>query len=93
MLGVARPAEQPAEAVPKATPKKTKVSYYAAAEDTNRARAAYAHTHIYEGVISFSDFVAAAVLEKTQRLEESYNAGEPWAPLEPGKLPTGRPIL
>jgi Centromere-binding protein ParB C-terminal len=72
--------------------KKVKMSFYAVEEIANRARAAYAHTHVYEDVVTFSEFIEQALLEKTARLEASYNAGNQWPPLAPGKVPTGRPI-
>jgi len=50
------------------------------------------HTRIYENFSTFSDFLEQAMMEMTVRLEQSYNAGEPWKPIEAGKIPTGHPM-
>jgi hypothetical protein len=79
-------------AEPAGTPTKTKVGFYQDAADTARARAAYDWTRPREGHRSWSDFIAAAVMREVHRLEAEYHAGKPWPPVQPGQLPTGRPL-
>lgn len=71
---------------------KAKVGFYQAPEDTARARAAYDWTRPQEGHRSFSDFIATAVMREVERLEEQYHDGQSWPALEPGQLPTGKPL-
>lgn len=71
---------------------KVKVGYYQAPDDMARARAAFDWTRPREGHRSLSDFIAHAVLREVERLEQLYNDGEPWPPLDPGQLPSGRPV-
>jgi hypothetical protein len=59
--------------------------------NTARARAAYLHTVAEEGHASFSEFIEAAVLRETARVERKYNGGQPWPPEGPGQAPVGRP--
>lgn len=71
---------------------KNKVGFYQDSDDTARARAAYDWTRPREEHRSFSDFIAAALMREVERLEAAYNDGKPWPSLEPGKLPTGKPL-
>jgi len=71
---------------------KAKVGFYQAPDDTARARAAYDWTRPQEGHRSFSDFISAAVMREVARLETKYHDSEPWPALEPGRLPTGKPL-
>lgn len=71
---------------------KSKVGFYQNPDDTARARAAYDWTRPYEGHRSFSDFVASALMREVERLEAKHHGGEPWPAVEPGQLPTGKPL-
>lgn len=71
---------------------KAKVGFYQDPEDTARARAAYNWTRAQEGHRSLSDFLAAAVMAEVKRLERKYNGGDPWPAMDPGELPTGKPM-
>jgi len=73
-------------------PAKTKMGFYQAPEDAARARAAFHWTRLDEGHRSFSDFVAFAIATEVERLEAKYNGGQPWEPMQPGELPTGKPF-
>lgn len=57
-----------------------------------RARAAYDWTRPHEGHRSFSDFIAAPVMREVARLEAKHHDGQPWPAVEPGQLPTGKPL-
>lgn len=101
VLGVAgspaaRPDTTPSAAAParraSTSAGKAKVGFYQAPEDTARARAAYDWTRPHEGHRSFSDFIAAAVMREVERLEAQYHDGQSWPALEPGQLPTGKPL-
>lgn len=78
----------------RATPSagKAKVGFYQDPDDTARARAAYDWTRPYEGHRSFSDFIAGAVMREVARLEAQHHDGQPWPAVEPGQLPTGKPL-
>lgn len=71
---------------------KAKVGFYQDLDDTARARAAFNWTRAQEGHRSFSDFVASALMREVERLENAYNGGDPWPPMEAGELPTGKPL-
>lgn len=86
------PAALPApQRAPKAG-KKPKVSFYQDPEDTARARAAMVHTQGLEGSRSWSEFVDRALMREAERLEQRYNGGQPWPPVEAGEIPRGRPM-
>lgn len=70
---------------------KDKLSGYIDKQAANRARAVFAHTHVYEGVVTFSEWLEVAILHECERLEQSYNGGNQWPPLPPGRIATGRP--
>ena len=70
---------------------KEKVALYMPSADAARARAAFTWTRAQEGVLSWSDFLHAAVMVRVQELEQTYNAGKPWPPVATGTLPRGRP--
>ena len=76
---------------PKPQPAKKKVGFYQAADDIDRARAAWFHTRSFERSGSWSDFIAAAVLREAKRMEAAYNDGKPWPAVKTGSIPTGRP--
>jgi hypothetical protein len=71
---------------------KARVGFYQLTEDTARARAAYKWTGHQEGHRSLSDFFAAAIMKEVERLERDYNGGQPYAGIEPGDIPTGKPL-
>ncbi len=90
-------ATSPAPTAPAAKPapkagKKPKVSFYQDPDDTARARAAMVHTQGQEGSRSWSEFVDRALMREAERLEQRYNGGQPWPPVEAGEIPRGRPM-
>lgn len=97
--GSAGPAAEPAAAARAPRPArststagKAKVGFYQDPDNTARARAAYDWTRPHEGHRSFSDFIAAAVMREVARLEAKHHDGQPWPAVEPGQLPTGKPL-
>ena len=93
--GTGRPAAAPRAPRPArstSTAGKAKVGFYQDSDDTARARAAYDWTRPHEGHRSFSDFIAAAVMREVARLEAKHHDGQPWPAVEPGQLPTGKPL-
>lgn len=84
----AAPVVQEKAAPPKKD--KEKLNFYQNEEDKNRSRAAFRNTQAIEGLDSMSDFIAAAIMEKTLRLEAEYNDGKPWP--HSGGLKAGRPM-
>jgi hypothetical protein len=90
--GRRRAAGGPAERTDPPPAAKTKVGFYQDGADTARARAAYDWTRPQEGHRSFSEFIAAAVMREVYRLEAQYHDGKPWPPVQPGQLPTGKPL-
>jgi hypothetical protein len=71
--------------------KKTKVGYYALPSATARAKAAFMNMPAHLRPASWTDFIAAAVMEKTQRIEAEHNDGKPW-PTAAGQVARGRPV-
>ena len=88
----------PANAVPVARPvadkaaDKKPMSVRAALSDQARIRAAFMATNSAERHGSLSDFITHAALDKVAQLERQYNDGQPWAPVDAGDVPTGRPL-
>src|SRR5699024_8908392 len=82
------------ETQPKKAPniKRTKVGFYIDKADADRARAAFNNLPADVRPRSWSDFLADAVLDKVTTYEAEYNHGEPWEPLEPGNIATGKPL-
>ena len=87
-----KPADAPRGPKKPAKGVKPKVAYYTDPDDADRARGAYRATSLQEGHRSWSDFLAAAVLKETERLEEKYNGGQPFPSIGAGGIPTGRPM-
>ncbi|WP_459645167.1 ParB family protein [Kineococcus sp. NUM-3379] len=87
-----RPRKETAQPGGSAVEEKKRVGYYQTPSETDRARGCYEYTRLATGYRSFSDFIAAAVMEKCEALERQYNGGEPFPAMEPGELPTGRPL-
>lgn len=85
-------ARTPRPARSTSTAGKAKVGFYQDPDDTARARAAYDWTRPHEGHRSFSDFIASAVMREVARLEAKHHDGQPWPAVEPGQLPTGKPL-
>jgi hypothetical protein len=71
---------------------KKPMSVRAALSDQARIRAAFMATNSAERHGSLSDFITHAALEKVAQLEKQYNNGQPWAPVDAGDVPTGRPL-
>ena len=73
---------------------KKKIGFYLTAEDAARARAAYLNLPgpLRSQYRSLSDYIAEALITRVRHDEEQYNNGEPWDGLEPGQIPTGRPL-
>lgn len=71
---------------------KTKVGFYVDSHEASRARGAYRALPRTVTAKSWSDFLAAAVLKETERLEVEYNHGKPFPEAEAGTLPAGRPM-
>ncbi|WP_223693903.1 ParB family protein [Leifsonia poae] len=65
---------------------RTTITVYLTRELRNRARAAYRATADREGDLSWSDFVAKAVLLEVERREQEHNAGRTY---EGSTLPLG----
>jgi hypothetical protein len=73
--GQSTPASAPTlSAAPTSAPKQ--ITFYMAANDLKRARAAYTATSSQEMDRSWSDFVSRAVLMEVARRERMYNEGE-----------------
>lgn len=85
-------APAPSLAAPAVAPAKVKVGFYQDPADTARARAAFTWTRAQQGHRSFSDFIAHALMREVERLEASYHEGHPWPSMQPGELPTGKPL-
>lgn len=89
----------PAPARPKEQPRqrggsKTKVGFFIPDEEASRARAALVNTFgaDREGPRTFSDLIRRALMTEVERLENTYNDGQAWPPIEPGEgVPRGRP--
>ncbi|WP_143458844.1 hypothetical protein [Leifsonia sp. ALI-44-B] len=87
-----RPTRQAASKTPTKGADKKPMSVRASLTDQARIRAAFMATNSSERHGSLSDFITQAALEKVAQLEQKYNGGEPWPPLDAGDVPTGRPI-
>ncbi|MFB8372023.1 hypothetical protein ACFC25_21950 [Pseudarthrobacter sp. NPDC055928] len=93
-----QPREEPAP--PAATPRaanragkaQPKGAFYADEDVLERIRAAWFHTPTTaaEREASFSDFLREAALERMQRREKTYNAGNPFPFVPSGKIARGR---
>jgi len=71
---------------------KKPMSVRATLSDQARIRAAFMATYSAERHGSLSDFITHAALEKVAQLEQQYNNGQPWPPVNAGDVPTGRPL-
>ena len=67
-----------------------KVSITADSQILDRARSAFLMDGPRRGIRSFSAWVAEAIEEKTQTVEDEQNEGQPFPPTKPGIIPTGR---
>lgn len=83
--------EQPAPSEKTERRHRHKVSFYQAEADTERVRGVLLNTMAYESYRTMTDFIAAAVMEKAERMEEKYNGGKPFPSIKPGGIPQGRP--
>ena len=90
---VSTPAQAPASAdgeEKKKWPKKE--SFYRSPELAGRLRSAFLNTMATEdGEASLSAFIARAVEERVERLEQKYNKGEQWPPVGANQIPKGPP--
>ena len=87
------PAPLPREPKVRSQGGKEQVKFYADPAATARARGAYVNTTYGQtGHKSWSEFLAAAVAAYTESLEQRYNDGKPWPPMEVNDLPRGRPV-
>ena len=69
-----------------------KESFYRSPELAGRLRSAYLNTMATEdGETSLSAFIARAVEERVERLEQKYNKGKQWPPVETNQIPKGPP--
>jgi len=74
------------------SPEKRPMSVRVTLEDQARIRATFLATNSAERHGSLSDFITRATLKQVLALETQYNAGKPWPAVDPGEVPTGRPI-
>ena len=89
---VPTPSETSVAPRPAKTGSAKKSNFYQLEGDANRMRAAYINTQAQTHYTSLSEFINAAVNEKVAALEAEYNAGQPWPPIAPRGIPTGRPM-
>lgn len=92
VLGQPSNAEPPAETKKAPNLQRTKVGFYIDKGDADRARAAFNNLPAGVRPRSWSDFLADAVMAQVNAYEAEYNHGEPWEPLEPGNIATGKPL-
>jgi hypothetical protein len=69
-----------------------KVSFYQDKSDTDRLRGALLATQHQEGYRSMSAFIAAAVMAEVERLETTYNGGQPFPQVSAKGGQLGRPM-
>ena len=91
VLGITGPPPEPVVEPEPAEPK-VKVGFYVPESEAGRIRAAFVFTRRPgdRTIRSLSDFIAAAMREHVDALEAE--RGEPFVPLDPGVIPTGRPL-
>jgi hypothetical protein len=87
---VAAPAVKPVSE--SAEVSKKKQSFYQLPTEANQMRGAFRTTAHHEGFESLSDFIAKAVAEKVERLQQQYNAGHPFESFGANQIPKGRPL-
>lgn len=69
-----------------------KESFYRSPELAGRLRSAYLNTMATEdGETSLSAFIARAVEERVEQLEQKYNGGKQWPPVGANQIPKGPP--
>lgn len=83
---VAKPVSETAK-----EPKK-KQSFYQTTSEADQTRGAFRTTAHSEGYESLSDFIAKAVAEKVERLQNQYNGGRPFESFGANQIPKGRPL-
>lgn len=70
-----------------------KVSFYQDPEDTARVRGALRGVmNQPNAATNMSQFINRAVMREVERLEAEHNGGKPFAPVEAGGVPKGRPM-
>jgi hypothetical protein len=95
----AAPEPAPAKVAPVTVPAsaaaevpKKKQSFYQLPAETDQMRGAFRTTAHSEGFESLSDFIAKAVAEKVERLQNQYNGGRPFESFGANQIPKGRPL-
>lgn len=63
---------------------------YFTQEDAGKVRAAFLSKGTAEGYASVSDLIEKAGLKEVRRLQHKHNGGQPFEPVPPGALRTGR---
>ncbi|GAA3511211.1 hypothetical protein GCM10022262_39220 [Georgenia daeguensis] len=96
-VAIAPPQPAPASEAPpsqalddKPAPKQ-KFTVQLDAADAERFRSAWANMPANVRPLSMSDMIAEPLMQRVREVEEEYNGGEPWPPLGPGRVRTGRP--
>lgn len=75
------------------SPARTKVTFYTTEEQAGQARAVLANVpSAQHGYRNLSEFIDAAVAEKVQAMQNTYNGGKPWPAAEAGTVARGRPV-
>jgi hypothetical protein len=91
-LAPAAPAKKDPSTPPSATKPKRKAAIWADEDIIERIRAAWFHTPTLaaEREPSLSDFILQAALTRAKAREKKYNDGNPFPPLQAGKIGAGR---
>lgn len=84
---------KPRQGSARETPKKELIGVYVWPDQAAHARGAFQRTNTpeMEGVRTFSDFIAQAVMTEVARLEKMYNEGREYPPIAKNQLSKGRP--
>lgn len=85
-------ATQPRAEAPAKKKSSGKITVQLKEEEAARVRAAYLNLPAKVRPRSLGAFAATPIMEYVRRIEEEYNGGEPFDPVLPGELPTGRPL-
>lgn len=85
-------ATQPRAEAPAKKKSSGKITIQLKPEEAARVRAAFANLPAKVRPRSLGAFAAVPIMEYVRQIEEEYNGGEPFDPIEPGVLPTGRPL-
>lgn len=92
VLGIAGPPPAPEpEPAPPPEPKE-KIGFYLSRSEGAALRGTFDALRHELGFRSLSDFIAAAVMARVAQCEVEHNGGEPYSPMNPGEIGTGRPL-